>query len=141
MDIFRGGKTQTPIRAWSVSLFLFFLFTLSLFCLPPCLSSDYNQPFYPRLSMSLISIITQTLKSQYPLARQKGVITYTHTYTHTYTTTMHMANIRERLSSFFVCVYILRALLLQEIVIYTHRCVWLSWPLLHNIMFCYVRKR
>ena len=27
---------------------------------------DYNQPFYPRLSMSLISIITQTLKSQYP---------------------------------------------------------------------------
>lgn len=34
---------------------------------------DYNQPFYPRLSMSLISIITQTLKSQYPPRRQKGV--------------------------------------------------------------------
>lgn len=32
---------------------------------------DYNQPFYPRLSMSLISIITQTLKSQYPLVLWK----------------------------------------------------------------------
>lgn len=33
---------------------------------------DYNQPFYPRLSMSLISIITQTLKSQYPLPAERS---------------------------------------------------------------------
>lgn len=50
----------------------FLALSLSLLTLP-LLRLDYNQPFYPRLSMSLISIITQTLKSQYPPRRQKGV--------------------------------------------------------------------